>query len=265
MVARKRLGDMLINAGLITKEELDKALKLQVDGNRRLGYLLIKMGIITEKQLQSILTEQLDLPVADIQLEFSPTVKHILPRYLCRKYNVIPLGLGNHNILVVAMADPSDSRAVADIEQYTNKVLQLRLASHSEIEIAIRKYIPWSLKDIFNPLNSQKFIALTATVALILIAITIMQYNKDRLRTQFGKKQVTADGVFYQNHELMLEFDKSGKATLQGHGAHAQGSYSITFNKLDSLEQFINRKQDDFSTAQLAWLAWVLENQVDEQ
>jgi hypothetical protein len=264
MATIKRLGDMLIDAGLIKEKELDKALKLQVGGNRRLGYLLIKMDFITEEQLQSVLTRQLDLPIVDIQQEFNKEVKQILPRYLCRKYNVIPLGLDDHNILKIAMADPSDSEAVADIEQYTDKVLQPRLASHSDIETAIRKNIPWSLKDIFNPLNSQKFTTLTATVALILIAITIMQYNKDRLRTQYGTKQVTDNAIFYQNHELMLEFGKSGKAALRGHGAHAQGSYSITFNDVDSLEQFIYRKQNDFSIAQRKWLAWALENQASE-
>ncbi|HID03727.1 MAG TPA: hypothetical protein EYP18_11050, partial [Desulfobacterales bacterium] len=176
MATRKRLGDMLIDAGLIKEEELDKALKLQVGGNRRLGYLLIKLSFITEEQLQSVLTKQLDLPIVDIQQEFSREVKHILPRYLCRKYNVIPLVLGNHNILKIAMVDPSDSEAVADIEQYTDKVLQPRLASHSDIETAIRKSIPWSFRDIFNPLNSQKLTALATAVALILVAITILQY-----------------------------------------------------------------------------------------
>ena len=141
MATKKRLGDMLIDAGLIKEEELVKALKLQVGGNRRLGYLLIKMDFITEEQLQSMLTKQLDLPIVDIQQEFNREVKHILPRYLCKKYNVIPLGLGDHNILKIAMADPSDSGAVADIEQYTDKILQPRLASHSNIETAIRKNI----------------------------------------------------------------------------------------------------------------------------
>ena len=265
MTTKKRLGDLLLQAGLIKEEELDKALKLQVGGNRRLGYLLIKMDFISEEQLQSVLSEQLDLPIVDINQEFTTTVKQILPRYLCRKYSVIPLALDEHNILKIAMADPSDSCAVADIEQYTDKVLQPRLASHSAIEAAIRKYIPWSLKDIFNPLNSQRITALTATAALLLIAVTILQYNKDRVRTQYGTKQVTDSAVFYQNHELLLEFDRSGKAGLQGHGAHAQGSYSISFNNVDSLEKFINRKQTDFSTDQRKWLRWALENQSVEQ
>jgi len=261
MAAKKRLGDLLLDAEVIEQEALDKALKLQVGGNRRLGYLLIKMGFITEEQLQSVLSEQLDLPIIDIQQKFNTEVNRILPRYLCRKYNVIPLSSGDHNILKIAMVDPSDVEAVADIEQYTGKLLQPRLASHSDIQAAIKKYIPWSLKDIFNPLNAQKLTILAVIISLFLIVITIMQYNTDRLRTKYGTKRVTEDAVFYQNHELMLEFDKSGKVSLQGHGAHAGGSYSITFNELKSLKQFTKNKQNDFSQAQQKWLTWVLENQ----
>ena len=264
MSAKKRLGDLLLEAGAIKQEALDKALKLQVGGNRRLGYLLIKMGCITEEQLQSVLSEQLDLPIIDIHRKFNPEVKHILPRYLCRKYNVIPLSLGDHNMLKIAMVDPSDIEAVTDIEQCTNKLLQPRLASHSDIEAAIKKYIPWGLKDVFNPLNTQKLTAVAAVFALILIAITIMQYNTDRLRTKYGTKRVTDTAVFYQNHELILEFDKTGKVSMLGHGAHAGGSYSITFNDMNSLKQFIKNKQNDFSRDQQKWLIWVMENQSDK-
>lgn len=261
MRTNTRLGELLLEAGLINQESLDKALKLQVGGNRRLGYLLIKMGFISEEQLQSVLTNQLDLPIVDIRQEFNPEVKRIIPRYLCRKYNAIPLSISDHNVLNIAMVDPSDSGAVSDIEHYTNKVLRPYLASHSTIETAIKKYIPWGIKDVFNPFNAQKITAMATIVALTLIAITILQYNRDRLRTQYGTKRITDNAVYYQNHELILEFDRSGKVSLQGHGAHAQGTYSITFNGIKSLEQFINRKQGDFSETQRKWLFWALKNQ----
>ena len=163
------------------------------------------------------------------------------------------------------MADPSDSRAVEDIEQYTKKVLQTFLAPNSAIGIAIKKYIPWSFKDLISPQNTLKLTAVTATVALVLIAVTIVQYNNDRLRTLYGTKQDKRDVVSYQNYELILDFhkfgEKSGKVSLLGHGAHAQGSYSITFNDTGSLEQFINRKHNDFSEAQRTWLSWAMDNQ----
>ena len=261
METKKRLGELLLETGRITRETLDKALKLQVGGNRRLGYLLIKMKCISEEELQSVLSEQLDLPIVDIHKHFNPEVRRILPRYLCKKYNVLPLSRGDHNLLNIAMVDPSDSEAVEAIEQYTDKLLRPCLAPHSKIEAAIRTYIPWSLKDTLNTLTTRKFTALIATISLFLILITILQYNRDRLRTRYGTKQVTENGVAYQNHDLKLVFDRSGKISLQGRGAHAQGSYSITFNDLDSLKKFTQRNRDDLSTAQQEWLDWTLENQ----
>ena len=260
MASTKRLGDLLLESGLITRDELNKALKLQVGGNRRLGYLLIKMGCIDEEQLQAVLTEQLDLERVDIDTAFDPAVKRILPRYLCRKYNVIPLSLGDHNTLKVAMTDPSDDEAVRDIEAYTGKVVQPGLAPHSAIEAAIRRLIPWSLRDLFNPLSSQKLTALATAIALVLISVTIMQYNRDRQRALYGTRKVVNNGIVYQNHELLVEFDKSGKASLQGHGAYAAGPYSITFNDINGLKEFIRHKQNDFSADQRQWLRWALNN-----
>ena len=92
MADKKRLGDLLVDSKLLTKTDLDKALRLQVGGNRRLGYLLIKMGFISEEQLHSVLSKQMDLPIVKVKKEFSSEVGTILPRYLCRKYSVIPLG-----------------------------------------------------------------------------------------------------------------------------------------------------------------------------
>jgi len=265
MASSKRLGDILLDMGLITRAELDTALKIQVGGNRRLGYLLIKMGCIDEEQLQTVLTEQLGLEQVDIEQAFEPGVRRILPRYLCRKYNLIPLALGDLNTLKVAMTDPSDNEAIRDVEQYTGKVLQPGLAPHSAIEKAISRHIPWGIKDLFNPLNTQKITTVTAVVALALIVITIMQYNNDRHRALYGTTREVNNGVVYQNHELLLEFDRSGRASLQGHGAHAAGTYSITFDNVEALKKFIRSKQSDFSSEQRKWLDWALENRDNGQ
>ena len=67
MAIKKRLGDLLIEANLLTMEDLNKALRLQVGGNRRLGYLLIKSGFISEEQLHTVLSQQLDLPIVTVE------------------------------------------------------------------------------------------------------------------------------------------------------------------------------------------------------
>ena len=100
---QKRIADLLIKSGVLTQDDLHKALRLQVVGNRRLGYLLTKMGFITEEQLQTILSQQLDLPTIDIRSEIKNDAKKLLPKYLCRKYSAIPLSLGENNTLKTAI------------------------------------------------------------------------------------------------------------------------------------------------------------------
>lgn len=261
MASNKRLGDLLIEAELISPENLDQALRLQVGGNRRLGYLLIKMGLISEFQLHSILAEQLDLPLADIQSEFSPDVKRILPRYLCHRYNVLPLTAGTHNTLRVAMVDPSDSEAVTDIEKYTGKVIEATLASQKEIQKAIRLNIPWSMKDVFNPQTSSKLTAVSVACIFVLILTISLQYYNDKQREQYGTVTQKENSTLFENHDLIVGFDDKGKVSLVGHGAHAQGYYSITFDNVEALQQFLQRKQSDLSSKQLEWLNWVVSHQ----
>lgn len=260
MADKKRLGDLLVDSKLLTKTDLDKALRLQVGGNRRLGYLLIKMGFISEEQLHSVLSEQMDLPIVDVKKEFDPEVKKILPRYLCREYSVIPLAIGENNTLKIAMVDPSDGEAVSDIEKYTGKIIRPVLASKSDISSSIGSCIPWSLRDVFNSQTSTKLTAGVAAIALLLIIITATQFYQDQKQEQFGKVTSTPQSTTYENLELILGFDDQNKVSLLGHGAYSSGYYSVTFNNTQSLEKFLDSKKDDFSEKQLEWLLWAMTN-----
>ncbi len=261
MVNKKRLGDLLLDAGVIGQDALDKALAIQAGSDRRLGYLLINMGFISEQELQSVLSSQLGIPLVDIHRQFHQQARHLLPKYLCKKYNVLPLGLEDHNILNIAMVDPSDHEAVRDIEQYTGKVLQPGLASHTDIEAAIDRYIPWNIRDLFRRKNLGRLTAAAVLIMLVLLITAIVQYNRDRSEALYGTKRITTNAVLYQNHDLVLKFEQSGKISLQGHGAHARGAYSITFSTIDALKQFIKNKRNDLSSDQQEWLNRILKNQ----
>jgi len=260
MATKKRLGDLLTEANLISKSDLDKALRLQVGGNRRLGYLLIKMGLISEEQLHAVLSQQLDLPIVTIKEELSSQVKRVLPRYLCLRYSVLPLKYGENNILRIAMVDPSDNEAVSDIEKYTGKILRPVLASKSDIAANIRRHVPWSLKDFFNSQTSSKISAAIAAIALVLVAVTATQFYQDRMQTKYGNITHTPQSTSYENLELILGFEDENKITLLGRGAHSSGYYSVTFNDSNSLESFIESKKKGFSSRQLEWLSWAMTN-----
>lgn len=260
MSEKKRLGELLLEANLITKSDLDHALQVQVGGSRRLGYLLIKMGYITEEELHSVLSQQLDLPIVSIKDEFSAQVKKILPRYLCRKYSIMPLAIGDSNILTMAMVDPSDFEAVADIEKYTNKIVQPVLASKSDIDTGIESHIPWSLREIFNAGTSSKITGAIAGVALIMVVVVGLQFYQDSRQAKYGTITRTAQAISYENLELILGFTHDEKISLFGRGAHSSGYYSVVFNNPELLNSFIEIKKDDFSTSQLEWLSWAMSN-----
>ena len=265
MANKQRLGELLIAANLITEDNLKKALRLQVGGQRRLGYLLIKMGFISEMQLQSVLSGQLDLPIVTIDTEFDPSVKKILPRYLCRRYSLIPLRTGENNTLKVAMVDPSDTEAVSDIEKYTGKIIQPVLASKSDISSNISACIPWSLRDVFNSQTSTRLTAGATAVAILMIIITAGQFYQYRNRTLYGKATHSTESTTYENLELILGFDKENKVSLLGHGAHSSGYYTVTFNDVESLKKFLTDKKADFSDKQLEWLDWAMTNPLGQK
>lgn len=257
MESKKRLGELLVEGGIVSRENLESALRLQVGGNRRLGYLLIKMGLITEEQLHAVLTKQLDLPIAEIEKSFSSEVINVLPRYLCQRYNVFPLSFGEHNTLNLAMVDPSDSEALADIEKYTNKVVRASLASQSEIRTAISTNLTWSFKDFINYSTSGRLTAALATAALVLVSIVGYQVYTDRQLAQYGKVSQKDNATLYENHDLIVGFTKAGKVTLLGHGTHSEGYYSITFDNISSLKTFVEKKRNDLSQKQYDWVQWV--------
>jgi hypothetical protein len=257
---KKRLGELLLEAGLIDRKTLETALQLQSTGRRRLGHLLVRMGYLGEDDLQATLSRQLGLPLVNVEQLFNEDVKRILPRSVCKQYTILPLRLAEHNILDLAMVDPSDEEAVTFVEELTGKVVRANLARHSDIEKAITRYIPWSLRDIFIPANTMKLLVLVLIAILFLAAITFVKFNNTQNRLQFGVRRTTQTGVEMKNHDLSVFFRNDGAILFKGYGKHAEGNYNIVFNDLQSFKNFILNKKHDFSQQQWTWLQWVIAN-----
>ena len=262
MKKKQRLGELLIEKGLVTEEQIQEALRLQVGGNRRLGYLLIKLGFIDDDQLLDILSHQLEIPIVSIADQFSSEVKGTVPRYLCRKYSVIPLALEKDNILNLAMTDPSDDEAISDIENYTGLVVKPFLARYKNIESDLKKFIPFSLADIFNQQVFTKSTRVLSVVTLaLLLTVSVFVYRQFRLM-KFGTVSIVGSSTVYENHDLMVSLEEEGKISLLGHGAYAKGFYSVRFDDVESLKRFLKHKKDNFSENQNDWLLWVINNKL---
>ena len=256
--SRKRLGELLIQSGLITEKDRSRALRMQVGGNRRLGKILVKMGAITSDQLLETLATQFELPIVDIEQEYNIAAKGMLPRYLCTKYEVFPLGLEQETTLKVAMADPSDSEAITDMENFTGKVVQPCLARQGEIHKAIKRHVRLSANDIFNPQSYTQYAKVASSLALVLILVVAGLTYRFYLQAKYGTVTRTTNTTIYKNHDLMVAIDQTGKTTLLGRGAHANGYYSISFDSPTALAQFVENKKDDLSTNQYEWANWAI-------
>lgn len=104
---RKRLGDLLIEAGLITKEQLEETLKEKAPG-QKLGDALLQRGYITEQQLIEVLEFQLGIPhVSLYRYPIDPKLMNLVPKEFAKRNMLIPLKQEGDR-LFVAMADPMD-------------------------------------------------------------------------------------------------------------------------------------------------------------
>ncbi len=109
---RKKLGELLIENQIVTKEQMNRGLELSRQQGERLGKVLVKLGYISEEALIEILASQLDMPQVKLDhFKFDENVLRLVPESMCRQYRVIPLYI-NERVLTLAMADPGDLRAL---------------------------------------------------------------------------------------------------------------------------------------------------------
>ncbi|MEB2310664.1 MAG: hypothetical protein OZ921_00195 [Sorangiineae bacterium] len=142
---RVRLGDLLVEARVISREQLDDVLGLQRRDGRRLGTLLVESGLVSETQVTQILSQQFAVPwVSLYHIDFSRQLLNLVPRELAERYCLVPIfvrrvrGLGE--TLYVAMDDPSDEHAIREVSQGAGLPVRAMIAPPSDIKSAIRVY-----------------------------------------------------------------------------------------------------------------------------
>ena len=133
----RRLGDLLVADGLLTQEQLTKALAEQKGSPDKLGSILIRLGFINEEQLIGFLSRQYGVPSITLsQLDIDPEVLKLVPAAIAKKYEVLPVRrMGNS--LALAMADPTNVFALDDISFMTNLQVLPLVASQTAIKKAI--------------------------------------------------------------------------------------------------------------------------------
>ena len=119
VVTPERIGDLLVREGLITREQLDKALAEQKQNGTRVGYNLVKLGFIQETELTKMLARQFRMPAVDLsRFEVDPRIAKLIPADLAIKHLVLPLKRDGRT-LTVAMADPTNLGVLEDLKFIT--------------------------------------------------------------------------------------------------------------------------------------------------
>jgi len=137
---RKKLGELLLEAGAIKSADLERALEEQRVTGERLGSILVKKGILSEREIASAIAKQLKIPMISLRkAKIDPKVLSLVPESLARRHLLIPIELKNGK-LVVAMSDPLNVPVQDELRLLTGYDVEVVVAPSSEIKQAIEDH-----------------------------------------------------------------------------------------------------------------------------
>ena len=138
--AQDKLGEILLREGLITQEQLRKALLEQKNSGMRLGYTLVKLGFIEETEVSKMLARQYRMPAVDLsRFEVDAKILKLIPPDIATKHTVLPLKREGRT-LTVAIADPNNVTAIEDIKFITRCDVFPVIAGEYTLRNAIERY-----------------------------------------------------------------------------------------------------------------------------
>jgi len=138
-ITRKKLGEMLINAGLLAQDQLEDCLNEQKRTGELLGDILVRRGLVSELNIAQTIATQYSLPyLSPKQYAMSPDIIQALPREFQEKCLVFPMDKFG-NTLVVAAACPLSNEVVEEIQQVSGSSVQIYVGTPSDVREAIEK------------------------------------------------------------------------------------------------------------------------------
>jgi type IV pilus assembly protein PilB len=141
----KRIGELLVEGGVLSQSQLEQALFAQRKDGRKLGQLLVELGLVSEMQLTQTLSRQLSVAwVSLYHVDFSRSLLNLVPREIAEKYCLVPIFVRRvrkqGETLYVAMDDPTNEVAIEDVARAAALPVKPMIACPSDIRAAIRVY-----------------------------------------------------------------------------------------------------------------------------
>ena len=138
--SRRKLGELLIETGLLDPEQLTQALKIQETTEKRLGEILIEKKFVSEEEMAFALAMQLKIPYIDLNdYPIQEKVLESIPREISYKFTCVAIEL-NNNILNVAMSDPLDLIMIKDLQFLTGYNIQPSISTPSQINNILQQH-----------------------------------------------------------------------------------------------------------------------------
>src|SRR5690348_4447696 len=137
-----RIGELLLKEKRITADQLQQALNHQKANGGKLGFNLVKMGFVKDEEITALLSKQYGVPSINlVQFEIDPAVIKLIPADTAQKYQIVPLSRTGAT-LTIAMTDPTNVFAMADIKFMTGYNVEPVVASESAVIDVIQRYYP---------------------------------------------------------------------------------------------------------------------------
>ncbi len=139
-----RIGDLLLERGILTQEQLDGALEHQksIGHKKLLGEVLVELKLVTEEQVMEVLAEAYGVPFARVSPRIAdPKIIEVLPRDFLEKNVVLPLFLV-HGKLTVAVHEPSNVFLIEEVERLTGHQVQLVASPARDIVNTLQAHLP---------------------------------------------------------------------------------------------------------------------------
>jgi len=160
---KKPLGQLLVSRGVLKPEDLERALDEQKRAKHQklLGEVLIELGLCTEDQITEALAQAYGVPYARVSPRIAdPRIIEILPREFLEKHQVLPLFLVE-NVLTVAVAEPANVFLLEEIERASGKRVQVVAATAHDIRATLQTYLPsqsvFVIDDIIEEVSFEEF------------------------------------------------------------------------------------------------------------
>jgi len=130
----KKLGAMLVEASIITEEQLKEALECQMTHGGRLGSNLVKLGMVEEEDLRNFLSKQHGVSTIDLsETSLDPLVVNLITPSVAKQHHIVPVSKSG-NVLTIAMADPLDIFAIEDVKFMTGLNVVPMVTTETQIQ-----------------------------------------------------------------------------------------------------------------------------------